>query len=91
MQAIGIDPTYGTITVDVTMSVDGADKWGQMTTENAGKFVAITMDDLVYSAPRVNEPILGGNTQISGNFTKEDAEDLSGSVKRWCFTCSVCN
>jgi SecD/SecF fusion protein len=75
---IGIDQTYGSITVDVSMTVDGAEKWGQMTTENVGKMVAITMDSLVYSAPRVNEPILGGNTQISGNFTKADAEDLSG-------------
>lgn len=76
--SIGIDPTYGTITVDLKMTLEGAEKWGEMTTVNTGKFVAITMDDVVYSSPRVNEPIMGGSTQISGNFTKADAEDLTG-------------
>ena len=76
--SIGIDPTYGTITVDLKMTLEGAEKWGEMTTANTGKFVAITMDDVVYSSPRVNEPIMGGSTQISGNFTKADAEDLTG-------------
>jgi SecD/SecF fusion protein len=76
--SIGIDPTYGTITVDLKMTLEGAEKWGEMTTTNTGKFVAITMDDVVYSSPRVNEPIMGGSTQISGNFTKADAEDLTG-------------
>jgi SecD/SecF fusion protein len=74
----GLDQTSGAITVDLSMTVEGADKWAQMTTRNAGKFVAITMDDVVYSAPRVNEPITGGNTQISGSFSISDAEDLAG-------------
>jgi SecD/SecF fusion protein len=74
----GLDQSSGAITVDLTMTVEGADKWAQMTTNNVGKFVAITMDDVVYSAPRVNEPITGGNTQISGSFSIQDATDLSG-------------
>jgi SecD/SecF fusion protein len=74
----GLDQNSGAITVDLTMTVEGADRWAQMTTENVGKFVAITMDDVVYSAPRVNEPITGGNTQISGNFSIQDADDLAG-------------
>lgn len=74
----GLDQSSGAITVDLTMTVEGADKWAQMTTNNVGKFVAITMDEVVYSAPRVNEPITGGNTQISGSFTIQDATDLSG-------------
>ncbi|MBI2258952.1 MAG: protein translocase subunit SecDF [Flavobacteriia bacterium] len=74
----GLDQNSGLITVDLTMTVEGADKWAQMTSNNVGKFVAITMDDVVYSAPRVNEPITGGNTQISGNFSISDAEDLAG-------------
>lgn len=74
----GMDPNSGTITVDLTMTIEGSDRWAQMTTANVGKFVAITMDEVVYSAPRVNEPITGGNTQISGSFSIKDAEDLSG-------------
>jgi SecD/SecF fusion protein len=74
----GLDQASGAITVDLTMTVEGSDKWAQMTADNVGKFVAITMDDVVYSAPRVNEPITGGNTQISGSFSIQEAEDLSG-------------
>jgi SecD/SecF fusion protein len=74
----GLDQASGAITVDLTMTVEGADKWAQMTTNNVGKFVAITMDEIVYSAPRVNEPITGGNTQISGSFSIQDADDLAG-------------
>lgn len=74
----GLDQNSGAITVDLTMTIEGADRWAQMTAENVGKFVAITMDDVVYSAPRVNEPITGGNTQISGSFTIQDATDLAG-------------
>lgn len=74
----GLDQASGMVTVDLTMTIEGADKWAQMTSENVGKFVAISMDDVVYSSPRVNEPITGGNTQISGSFTIQDAEDLAG-------------
>ncbi|MES2590060.1 MAG: protein translocase subunit SecD [Bacteroidota bacterium] len=74
----GLDQSSGAITVDLTMTSDGADRWAEMTTQNAGKFVAITMDDVVYSAPRVNEPITGGNTQISGSFSIQEAQDLAG-------------
>jgi SecD/SecF fusion protein len=74
----GLNQQSGDVTVDLSMTVEGADKWAQMTSDNVGKFVAITMDDVVYSAPRVNEAITGGNTQISGSFTIEDATDLAG-------------
>lgn len=72
------DQQRGIITVDLSMTIDGAEKWAQMTGENVGKSVAITMDNVVYSAPVVNEPIRGGNTQISGSFTISEAEDLAG-------------
>jgi SecD/SecF fusion protein len=74
----GFDTESGKITVDLTMTAEGADKWGSMTEENKGRCVAITMDSVVYSAPMVNEPILNGNTQISGNFSLEEANDLAG-------------
>ncbi|MBL1280965.1 MAG: protein translocase subunit SecDF [Fluviicola sp.] len=74
----GYDQEEGEITVDIQMTSEGADKWGQMTTDNQGLVVSITMDNLVYSAPRVNDPILSGRTQISGNFTINEANDLKG-------------
>jgi SecD/SecF fusion protein len=74
----GLDQASGAVTVDLSMTTEGGEKWAQMTQNNVGKSVAITMDSVVYSAPRVNEAITGGNTQISGNFTIQDAEDLAG-------------
>ncbi|MDB0011418.1 protein translocase subunit SecF, partial [Crocinitomicaceae bacterium] len=66
------------ITVDLTMSQVGAEKWGQMTSENVGRVVAITMDDVIYSAPRVINAITAGNTQISGSFSVDEAKGLAG-------------
>ncbi len=65
-------------TVSVTMSIEGTQKWAEMTRKNVGRSVAITMDNVVYSAPVVNEAITGGSTEISGNFSIEEADDLSG-------------
>ncbi|MDG1776898.1 MAG: protein translocase subunit SecDF [Crocinitomicaceae bacterium] len=74
----GYDQNEGKITVDLQMTQEGGNNWAQMTQENAGRVIAITMDGVVYSAPRVNEPITGGRTQISGSFTINEAKDLSG-------------
>jgi SecD/SecF fusion protein len=60
------------------MTEEGAEKWAEMTSDNVNKIVAITMDDVVYSAPRVINAITGGNTQISGSFTIDEAKDLAG-------------
>lgn len=76
--ATGYDQQSSLITVDLSMSEVGADKWAQMTEENKGRIVAITMDSVVYSAPRVKDAITGGNTQISGSFTIDEAKDLAG-------------
>ncbi len=65
-------------TVSVTMSIEGTQKWAEMTRKNVGRSVAITMDNVVYSAPVVKDAITGGNTEISGNFSIEEADDLSG-------------
>ncbi|MGV3610752.1 MAG: protein translocase subunit SecD [Fluviicola sp.] len=65
-------------TVSVTMSIDGTAKWADMTKRNKGRSIAITMDDVVYSAPVVNDEINGGSTEISGNFSISEADDLSG-------------
>ena len=74
----GYDQRDGKITVDLGMTPEGTDEWGQMTTENKDRIVAITMDNVVYSAPTVINPITNGNTQISGSFTFEEAESLAG-------------
>lgn len=68
----------GKISVNLTMTNEGADKWRLMTAENVGRQVAITMDNVVYSAPVVRGEISGGSTEISGTFTIEDAKQLSG-------------
>lgn len=75
---IGRDQTYGTITVNVQMTTEGSERWAEMTNDNKGRCVAISMDDVVYSAPMVRSAINGGNTEISGNFTVEEAESLAG-------------
>jgi SecD/SecF fusion protein len=75
---VDYDQTDGSIIVSLGMTNEGADEWGRMTTENKDRIIAITMDSVVYSAPRVINPILNGNTQISGSFSFQEAEDLAG-------------
>ena len=55
----------------------GASRFGQATQQNTGKLFAIILDNQVISAPRINEPILGGSGQISGSFTPQSANDLA--------------
>src|SRR5918912_737914 len=55
--------------------------WAKMTGDNVGKAIAIVLDDIVYSAPNVNEPITGGNSQISGGFTAQEGQDLANILK----------
>ena len=74
----GYDQNSGKITVDLAMTEEGADKWSLMTSDNVERIVAITMDNVVYSAPRVMNAITGGNTQISGSFSIDEAKDLAG-------------
>jgi SecD/SecF fusion protein len=74
----GYDQQGGEITVDLSMNDEGMDQWGRMTSENIDRLVAITMDNVVYSAPVVRGAIMSGNTQISGDFTFDEANDLAG-------------
>ena len=73
---LGINP-------EVTMSMNskGTKQWAKMTEENVGKFVAVVLDDLVYSAPNVNGPIPNGRTSIMGQFTIDEAQDLANALK----------
>lgn len=63
--------------VNFRMSTSGAQKFGQVTTENVGRLFAIVLDDEVISAPQIREPIIGGSGQISGSFTVQTANDLA--------------
>jgi SecD/SecF fusion protein len=67
--------------VSMSMNPTGARKWGKMTGANIGKQVAVVLDDVVYSDPVVQSEITGGNTQISGNFTIDEAQDLAQVLK----------
>jgi len=73
----GFNEMDGKSTVDLVMTTDGSDKWKKMTAENVGRTIAITVSDIVFSAPTVINPIMGGTTQISGSFTPEEAEQLA--------------
>ena len=72
------DQQKGVIAVDLSMTADGAAKWAEMTGNNVNKCIAITMDEVVYSAPNVMGVIPNGNTQITGGFTIAEADDLAG-------------
>ena len=72
---------FGRPCVSMQMNSEGARLWAQLTKANVGKAVAIVLDGVVYSAPRVNSEIDGGNSQISGNFTIEDTKDLANTLK----------
>lgn len=67
--------------VSMKMNSEGARRWAQLTKANIGKAVAIVLDGVVYSAPRVNSEIDGGSSSISGNFTIEDTKDLANTLK----------
>ncbi len=75
------DPMSGKVQISMSMKPEGARKWKDVTTENVGKFIAISLDNKVYSAPRVNEPIPSGRSSISGDFTTEEAIDLSNILE----------
>ena len=72
---------YGKPAVSMSMNTDGARRWAQLTKQNVGRAIAIVLDGYVYSAPNVNQEITGGNSQITGNFTPEEAKDLANVLK----------
>ncbi len=72
---------FGHPCVSMQMNNRGARLWANLTKQNVGKAIAIVLDGAVYSAPRVNGEISGGNSQITGNFTIEDTKDLANTLK----------
>ena len=67
--------------VSMSMSAEAAKVWARLTKDNINRQIAIVLDQMVYSHPVVNTEITGGNSQISGNFTLEEAEDLVNVLK----------
>lgn len=67
--------------VSMTMNNEGSKQWARVTGNNIGNCVAIVLDDYVYSFPRVNTAIEGGRSQITGDFTIEEAQDLANVLK----------
>ena len=67
--------------VSMSMNAEGAKAWARITRENIGKSIAIVLDGYVYSFPTVQNEIAGGNSQITGNFTVEEAKDLANTLK----------
>ncbi|MCO5247555.1 MAG: protein translocase subunit SecD, partial [Chitinophagales bacterium] len=72
---------FGRTYIGMEMNGEGARKWKKMTGDNVGKNIAIVVDRVVYSAPNVENEISGGNSSITGSFTKEEATDLSNILK----------
>jgi SecD/SecF fusion protein len=74
-------PSSGVVTsqikVDMAMNAEGAKTWARLTRENVGRCIAVVLDGYVRSFPRVSQEITGGNSEISGTFTLEQATDLA--------------
>ena len=75
------DQITGQPEVSMSMNTDGARRWAALTKANIDKAIAIVLDGVVYSAPRVNGEITGGQSSISGSFTIEDTKDLANTLK----------
>ncbi|MGG9972641.1 protein translocase subunit SecDF [Ferruginibacter sp. SUN002] len=71
----------GRPSIKMQMTNIGSKTWARMTNDNVNRPIAIALDNIVYSAPNVNGPIEGGNSEISGNFTVEEAQDLANILK----------
>ncbi|PJA00726.1 MAG: protein translocase subunit SecD, partial [Candidatus Levybacteria bacterium CG_4_10_14_0_2_um_filter_35_8] len=75
--SVGFNQNTGKPQVLLTFTSNGSQKFGEITKRVTGKRLAIVLDNLVIEAPSVNEPILGGNAEISGGFTVETAKTLA--------------
>ncbi len=73
--------TGSEVKVDMSMNAEGAKTWARMTRENIDRCIAVVLDGYVRSYPRVENEITGGNTEITGDFTIEEADDLANILK----------
>ena len=77
----GFDPQTNAAVVNITFDSEGGSKFARLTQNNVGRPFAIILDGQVLSAPNINEPILGGSAQISGNFSVESANQLAIALR----------
>jgi preprotein translocase subunit SecD len=77
----GLDPNGAGYVVNLTFKSGGSNTWASYTSKNVGKQAAFVLDSQVVSAPTIQQAILGGNTQISGQFTQQQAADLANVLK----------
>ncbi len=75
------DPNRNMEVVNMQMNSDGARQWAAITGEQRGFPVAIVLDNQVYSSPNVNDQITGGRSEITGNFSVQEAQDLANVLK----------
>lgn len=78
---VGYDESSARVTIDLIMTEKGTDLWAQITSDNVNRIIAMCIDGKVISAPRVINAITGGSTQISGNFTVQEAEELASGIR----------
>lgn len=67
--------------ISMNMNATGAKKWKKLTASNINRRIAIVLDNYVYSAPNVQGEIPNGSSQITGNFTLEEAQDMANILK----------
>ena len=77
----GFDPDTNAPVVNITFDAEGGSRFASLTQNNVGRPFAIILDGEVLSAPNINEPILGGSAQISGNFTVDSANQLAIALR----------
>ncbi len=80
-QAAAMRGNMGELEINFTLTPEGADRFGQVTSENKGRRLAIVLDGDLYSAPNINEPILTGSGRITGNFDVAGARELAGVLE----------
>ena len=72
---------FGKVEIQMEMNSKGRKAWGDMTSANVDKPIAIVLDNVVQTAPNVNGPILDGTSSITGSFTQQEASDLAKNLK----------
>ncbi len=77
----GYDPQDNSPAVDFRLTGTGKERFGRTTASSRGELFAIVLDGVVMSAPRINDPIWGGNVQITGSFTMPEAQDLAAIIE----------
>ncbi len=78
---VEVEKVQGNYAISIIMNDQGAKEWARYTEKNIKRNIAIVFDGKVYSFPNVNSRIDGGRTQITGNFTKKDVDELASALK----------